>query len=93
MNKPENYRTKETSSLEAPRVLKAADYRYHYMDAAGLAQPLVFWSEPYGGLSGYEAGTHDGMRDGSFGGAKPRGWTRFYANLQDYLDAGNPDPR
>ena len=91
--KPENYRTKETSSLELPRVLAAKDYRYHMYDAAGIAQPLVYWSEPYGETAGYDAGTHDGMRDGMSGGAGPKGWTRIYCSLDDYLAAGNPDPR
>lgn len=93
MNKPQNYRQKRTDGLEMPRVLAAENYRYHYMDAAGLVQPLVFWSEPYGGTASYEAGTHDGMRDGASGGAPIQGWIRYYANLQDYLEAGNPDPR
>ena len=91
--KPENYRTKATSSLELPRVVAAADYRYHMYDAAGIAQPLVFWSEPHGETAGSAAGDHDGLRDGYSSGAAPRGWTRIYCSLADYLAAGNPDPR
>lgn len=93
MNKPSNYRTAPTSSLETPMVVTAENYRYHYQAAYGLVQPLVMWSEPHGGTSGYAAGTHDGMRDGDFGGAAARGYTRYYANLAEFIEAGNPDPR
>lgn len=93
MNKPDNCRTAHTSSLETPMVVTAENYRYHYQAAYGLAQPLVMWSEPHGGISGYAAGTHDGMRDGDFGGAAARGYTRYYANLDEFIAAGNPDPR
>lgn len=92
MNIPQNYRTSKTDSLEKPRVLDSSNYRYHYMNAGGLVQPLVFWSMPYGDTETSPTGTHDGIRDGFSSGAKPRGWTRYYCSLKDWLDAGNKYP-
>lgn len=81
---------KPTQSLEFPSILPAG-YAARYHNLYGWPEPVVYWSEPYG-IDGYEAGEHDGIRDGYFSGTI-LGYTRFYQPLSDYLDSGKPDPR
>jgi len=79
-----------TDHLETPSVLSSENVRYHPA-AYGLQQPIVYWSESYG-TQGYEAGDHDGIRDGSSSGVV-LGFTRYYQSLADYLASGKRDPR
>lgn len=91
MNLPVVYGTQTTDSLERPTVLADQYVRYHPA-AYGLDKPIVYWSDGLNGSAGYDAGTHDGMRDGAFSGRPATVFRRYYASLADYLAAGNPCP-
>lgn len=91
MNIPKIYGTQNTDSLERPTVLADEYVRYH-LGAYGLTRPIVYWSIGLNGTECYDAGTHDGMRDGAFSGRPATVFRRYYASLADYLAAGNPCP-
>ena len=45
---------------------------------------VVILSIDLGELGGYPAGTHDGIRDGAWGGCGPRRWVKVYVRPSDW---------
>lgn len=80
----------------APRLLARDMWRYH-MPVLGMkpaeGEQVVMWTDGAVRFDGYEAGTHDGLRDGAL---SARTDMRFnfarYALLSDWLEAGNEAP-
>lgn len=78
-----------------PLVLERADFRYH-PNISGLKpsadDKVVMWTEGAVHWDGYQAGTHDGMRDGEHGGRTDMRQNHVvYCLLSDWIAAGNDD--
>jgi len=78
-----------------PKILSRDMWRYH-LPVLGMKpsseDQVVMWTDGAVQYAGYEAGTHDGLRDGALSGRTDMK-TNFirYAKLSDWLAAGN-DP-
>ena len=90
MKYPKNAKTRPTDARgESARIISDENVRYH--DAAyGLKRPVVMAEMPVV-TGGHNPGEHDGIRDGY--AAPNTSWLRVYASLEDWLAAGNEDPR
>ena len=91
MNIPQTARIINDDSLVSkPRVLDP-QFVYNHEAAWGI-QGLVVMFGYSEGPAGYEAGTHDGIRDGAYAGGRSK-FFRGYVGLADWIAAGNSDPR
>lgn len=90
MNMPKNCRTRPSKTGSSIPILLGAENLWRHEAAAGLKTPVVMCDGSYV-VGGHDAGDHDGLRDGYSPGV--RKFFRVYASLEDWLAAGNPDPR
>lgn len=96
MNRPANIATgNHKPHVIAPCLLKPENFRYHPA-ACGLphgGKPVVMWTDGAVHFEGYEAGTHDGMRDGAHSGKTDmrQNFCR-YATQEDWVASGNELP-
>lgn len=97
MKRPEKFTTGDHRPHHIQPCLLARDmWRYH-LSVLGMkpaeGEQVVMWTDGAVHFDGYEAGTHDGLRDGSLS-ARTDMRMNFvrYALLSDWIAAGNAVP-